>query len=180
MIELEFNAKDLDRMRRAIGATEKIAETSLLNALKLAQRKTAVQIKRQVARELKLPVGAIGARIKFRRPSKGDLYARVWIGLNPVPASRAGKPRGAEPGKPTKGGVRVGKRRYPHAFILHGKRVVRRTTTKQYPLENVTIPIAEKAEKVLARKAWPDAQQILLDEFARQMKFRMEKLARAS
>ena len=131
MIELEVNADDLDTIREAVGATEKIAEQALLQSLKRTQRWLRTQVQREIAKATKLPVKAVRARVRLRVPTKGNLEARIWIGLNPVSPSRAGKPRGARPGKPARSGVVAGKYRFPQAFIIRGDRVV------QHLLESV-------------------------------------------
>lgn len=182
MIELEIDISDFRRIKEAIGATEKIADLSFLMALKRTQRWLSTQVARALSKSLGVKYGAIKARVRLGAPTKQRLQARVWIGLNPLAAGKAGRPTGAKPGSNAGGrgrrggqGVKVGRYRFPHAFILRGNRVVRRTTTKKYPLETVTIPIAEQAERVLVRKAWPDAQIYFLNEFERQMRFRMQR-----
>lgn len=169
-MDFEIDLSGLDRMRQAVGATEKIAETSLLMSLKRTQRWLTTHIGRAVAKEAKLPVRAIKARIRLRIPQKGNIEARIWIGLDPMAASRAGKPR------QTRAGVTVGKHQFAHAFLIRGTRVVRRTGRNRFPIETARIPVAPSYQAVVA-KAWPDGQQYFLDEFERQMRWRMERLA---
>lgn len=180
-----FDDSDLEQMIKAIGATPEIAKKSLQAALVRTQKWLATRMGRSVSKATNMPVRAIKARVRLGY-SPNRIEARVWIGLNPMAAGLAGNPRGAKPGSNkgkglNKPGVKVGKYHFPHAFIFHGSgskaRVVRRTGPGRYPLENVTIPIADRGFKALARKEWPDAQTFFLNEYERNLKFRMQKLA---
>lgn len=186
MIEIDIDFGDLERLQKAVGVTAKIADKSMRRALKRTERWLGTRVKREVAAATKLPVGAVKGRVKLGKLKGGKLEARVWVGLDPIKAGRAGKPSGAKPGSNKGGaggrgrkagpGVKVGKHRFPDAFILDGKRVVRRTTTKRFPLENVTIPIHNDAHKALVRKSWPEAQKFFLNEFERLLRYELQRL----
>lgn len=175
MIELEINRDDLERMREAVGVTKKLGDKALLRSLRRTQKWLRTRVQREVSKATKMPARAIRARVRLRLPTQGNLEARIWIGLNAMPASRAGKPTGARPGKPTRTGVRAGKYRFPHAFIIKGDRVVQRTSTKRFPVEAVKIPIAEAGFRALEQKAWPDTQRYFLDEFERLMRLELQR-----
>ena len=190
MIDLEIEFADLERIKNAVGSIDKVADQSMTRALRRTERWLSTRVKNEiVAANEGLKAGSLKTRIKLGGVKDGKLYARVWVGLNPMPAGGYKRVSGAKPGsnkgvkggskrgRPGGAGVKVGAIRFPHAFIL-GKRVVRRTTTKRYPLENVTIPIADKANKALVKKAWPDAQRYFLNEFERLLRLELSRIER--
>lgn len=170
-MDFEVDFHDFERIKEAVGATEKIAEKSLLLSLKRTQKWLSTRVGRAVADAAKLPVRAVKARVRLRVPTAGRLHARIWIGLDPMAAGKAGKPR------QTSWGVTVGKHKFDQAFVIRGTRVARRVSHDRFPIETVRIHFADKATDAIERKEWPDAQRFLLNEFERQMRWRMERLA---
>ena len=131
---IEIDAAQLAHVRRSLQATR----TQYLKAEKGAVRKTvrwaALQAARGVSKADRISVGTLyGARSssgharsrtdpKSRRASRVRTHVRssgdagsVWLGIDAIPASYLGKAR------QTRGGVRVGSRRFEKSFLLRFK-----------------------------------------------------------
>ena len=80
-----------------------------------ALNKTALWVKTQAARETsqaaKIAGKLVRNRLRILRASKRRPFAKVWYGLNPIPARLLGKVR------QTKRGVRAGRHDFPGAFV---------------------------------------------------------------
>lgn len=80
-----------------------------------ALNKTARWVKTQVVRETsqaaKIAGKIVRDRIRILRASKRRAFAKVWYGLNPIPARLLGNVR------QTKSGVRAGRHSFPGAFV---------------------------------------------------------------
>lgn len=80
-----------------------------------ALNKTAAWVKTQAARETsqaaKVAVSVVRNRIRILRADKRRAFAKVWYGLNPIPARLLGRVRS------TKTGARAGRYNFPGAFV---------------------------------------------------------------
>ena len=98
-------------------------------------------IARAVGRQEKIAVKAVRQRLRSYPVDGGAMRGKLWFGINPLEASRAGRPR------QTKTGVSVGSRRYRGAFFkkVYGNQadIWIRTASKHfdtadYPASQVT------------------------------------------
>lgn len=172
MIGVEINAEEFRLLSERLGATEEIANKALVSSINRVQRWVVTQSARAAAKAAAAPVASVRARARIRFADKGDISGSIWIGLNPVGAHRL-RPR------QTKAGVSAGKHRLPGAFIATGKSgkpiVFKREGRARLPIEKQEIEIEAAARPAIENQVWPLAQKRLLDEFTRQLRFRMSK-----
>lgn len=85
-----------------------------------------------------------------RSALKGRWFANVsenslWVGLNPLPVHRYGKPR------QNKRGVKSGGQQYDGAFVMNEKLVMIRTSKARLPIEVVTKEISDDVKTAIHR-----------------------------
>jgi hypothetical protein len=110
MITLQPSAADL----RALTDFAKLVPKAAANAQRRAINKTLgglrTQIAREVGRKEGIAIHAVRQRLRAYTAKGSTTRAKLWFGINPLEASRTGRPR------QTQAGVTVGKRRYAGAF----------------------------------------------------------------
>lgn len=92
----------------------KLSPKALAAAQRRAINKTLgwlrTHIARSVSREERIAVRAVRERLRIRGAKGAAGRGELWFGINPLPASKTGRPR------QTASGVTVGRRRYAGAF----------------------------------------------------------------
>jgi hypothetical protein len=135
----------------------------------LASRRAAVrtrnwlmtQLRRELASSTAIPHKNFKGRFK-RGAYSNEGFATLWIGLNPMDATRAGTPRqnkkAAGPRPIPGAGTKVKKHFFDRAFvadIYNGESVWRRKSfgagSKAFPVIKMTIPINEEMEEILPK-----------------------------
>ena len=116
MLGIAIDNAPLDEMIDALGATDKEAEAARTSTLRKIRKRIETRVKRQAAKKLRIPQRAIGDRFFSNRIEPGDDVLKLWIGTWNLSPFSIGMPTAyGVPGK--SGGVRVGRRTYPGAFL---------------------------------------------------------------
>ncbi|WP_310601441.1 hypothetical protein [Desulfobulbus sp.] len=98
-------------------ATPRQVMRARASALRKMRQRIETRVKRQAAKELRMPQKAISGRFFSDPVRTGDSVLKVWIGTDPVSPFRLGAVGVyGEPGRPFSG-VMVGKRKYVGAFL---------------------------------------------------------------
>ncbi|GHY00989.1 phage tail protein [Vibrio cholerae] len=119
-------------------------------ALKKTARWLETHSKRELGRELKLPIKVLTVRFQHTFYLKdGEKAVSVWFGLNPVQVRYIGK------AKQNRRGTRVGKHQFDGAFSAAMKsehlNVFRRKGRERLPIEVVRLPIEEQSNPIFER-----------------------------
>ena len=115
-LELKVDKAAFDQMEGAAQATEQQVAQAVTNSLRKLSKHISTIVKRETAKEARVPQKALGRRIYASPVNQGDSKMTVWVGTYPIDAFNVGAPVGY--GVPRKsGGVKVGRMRYPGAFI---------------------------------------------------------------
>lgn len=116
MLQIHIDETIFDRLGEMVGATEDQISAARTSALRKMRSRTETHIKRRVAKTLGIPQRVLTGRFFSRALEAGDDTLKVWIGAWNVSPSAIGTPKiYGKPGK--SGGVRVGRRSYPGAFV---------------------------------------------------------------
>ena len=110
MLHIQASAEDL----KALSDLAILVPKGAANAQRRAINKTLgwlrTHIARAVGRQEKIAVKAVRQRLRSFPVAGGSMRGKLWFGINPLEASRAGRAR------QTKAGVSVAGRRYQGAF----------------------------------------------------------------
>ena len=110
MFNIQVSSEDL----KAFAALATLVPKAAVNAQRRAINKTlgwlSTHIARAVGKQERIAVKAVRQRLRSYPIAGGAMRGKLWFGINPLEASRAGRPR------QTKAGVSVGSRRYRGAF----------------------------------------------------------------
>ncbi len=140
MIRIEHGLRGARRSLKRLADARRAAGRAAQNKA-LAKMRTAVR--GALARELRVPVGAVKRRFVLRRAGKaGQPAALVVLVARGVNAARV---RGARDRRPH--GVAAGAARFPHAFIAGGRALERRGRAR-LPLRGTDVPVREPAERL--------------------------------
>jgi hypothetical protein len=117
MIEVQADQKSLDSIISMMGSTQKQVDMARASALRKMRRRIETEVKRQAAKELRMPQKALGGRLYSEPVKTSDESTRVWFGTQPVSPFALGTVGvyGA-PGRAFSG-VMVGTRKYVGAFL---------------------------------------------------------------
>lgn len=88
----------------------KAAAAAQRRAINKTLRWLMTHVSRAVGQQERIAIAAVRRRMRVF-PYNGNGQGKLWFGINPIEASRTGRPR------QTKSGVSVGKRRYAGAFF---------------------------------------------------------------
>ena len=115
-LQLKVDKTAFDQIAGASQATEQQVTQAVTNSLRKLGKHIATIVKRETAKEARVPQKALGRRIYASPVNAGDSKMTVWVGTYAIEAVNVGTPTvyGA-PGK--SGGVKVGRMKYPGAFI---------------------------------------------------------------
>lgn len=161
----------LDRIVADLGGTA----VQIDRALKSSVRKLQGWMNTQLARELSqaVDIGQVALKRRMRKSavrSGREIYASIWIGVNPIEAQRAGKPRQLKAGAKVRG--RLFEKGFIASIFSPEQKIWRRTGKERFPVIKMTIPIAEELEKILPRYEGPAAAQFE-KIFSHELKFAM-------
>lgn len=110
MISLRVDPQDVTGFQGFIRLVPKAVAAAQRRAINKVLRWLRTHIARDVGRQERIAIAAVRQRLKaFPVSSNGQ--GRLWFGVNPIEASRAGRPR------QTRSGVSVAGRRYEGAFF---------------------------------------------------------------
>ena len=107
LLRIDIDRKAIERM----AAVAEASEAARLSALRKVRVPIRDAIKKQAAKDLRIPQYSIDDRFYYSDVPEGAEEMKVWIGTWAVSLFSAGQP------KQTKAGVTVGRLRYPGAFI---------------------------------------------------------------
>lgn len=117
MITLQPSATDLQAFKDFANVVPKAAAAAQRRAINKTLRWLRKEIAGAVGRQERIAVSAVRQRLRAY-PTKGSGAGKLWFGINPIEASRIGRPR------QTRTGVSVAGRRYQGAFFkrVYGSR----------------------------------------------------------
>ncbi len=130
MFNIQVSSEDL----KAFAALATLVPKAAVNAQRRAINKTmgwlSTHIARAVGKQERIAVKAVRQRLRSYPIAGGAMRGKLWFGINPLEASRAGRAR------QTKAGVSVAGRRYKGAFYkkVYGNQadIWIRTASKQF------------------------------------------------
>jgi hypothetical protein len=187
MIDVQVDQAAMERAIQMFGSTANQVELARASALRKMRRRVETAIKREAAKDLRIPQKALGGRFFSNTIKKGDDVLKVWIGTQPLSPFDVGAVRlYGVPGKT--GGVKAGRRTYRGAFLasiytgrekvwirLHSRHyspelypTKRRPGDRglgdaglrgRFPVVRAAVPIDEVLERVVER----DGEDILAD-----------------
>lgn len=115
-LQLKVDKTAFDQIAGASQATEQQVAQAVTNSLRKLSKHISTIVKRETAKEARVPQKALGRRIYASPVNAGDSKMTVWVGTYAIEAVNVGTPTVyGVPGK--SGGVKVGRMRYPGAFI---------------------------------------------------------------
>ncbi len=110
LISLRADPHDVQGFEKFAGLVPKAIAAAQRRAISKTLRWLRTHISRDVGRQERIAIAAVRQRLKaFPVSSNGQ--GRLWFGINPIEASRAGRPR------QIRSGVSVAGRRYQGAFF---------------------------------------------------------------
>ncbi|NWL09010.1 hypothetical protein [Pseudomonas hunanensis] len=110
LISLQANPQDVKGFKDFAKLVPKAVAAAQRRAVSKVLRWLRTHIARDVGRQERIAIAAVRQRLKaFPVSSNGQ--GRLWFGINPIEASRAGRPR------QSRSGVSVAGRRYQGAFF---------------------------------------------------------------
>jgi hypothetical protein len=111
MFNIQVSVEDM----KAFADLATLVPKAAANAQRRAINKTlgwlSTHIARAVGKQERIAVKAVRQRLRSYPIAGGAMRGKLWFGINPLEASRTGRPR------QTKAGVSVGSRRYRGAFF---------------------------------------------------------------
>lgn len=110
MITLQADRSDLKAFTDFAALVPKALAAAQRRAINKTLRWLRTQIARAVSRQERIAVSAVRQRLRAY-PANSNGQGKLWFGINPIEASRAGRPR------QTRAGVSVAGRRYQGAFF---------------------------------------------------------------
>ncbi|MBU0680106.1 MAG: phage tail protein [Proteobacteria bacterium] len=170
LISININP-GLDRLAQDLAASKGQIDKALVSTSRKVQAWLNTQLIREMAREIKIKQKALRGRFKKSLTRSGqEIYASIWIGVNPFEAQLTGKPRQLNKG------VRVRSWLFDKAFTASiyssQEKVWRRKSGSRFPVVKMMIPIAEQMEKILPRYEAPAARKFE-EIFEHELKFAM-------
>lgn len=110
MLNVQVSTEDLKAFTDFATQVPKAAANAQRRAINKTLRWLSTHIARAVGKQERIAVKAVRQRLRSYPITGGAMRGKLWFGINPLEASRAGRPR------QTKSGVTVGSRRYQGAF----------------------------------------------------------------
>lgn len=149
---------DFSRVDHMFDSADSAYERAAVRTLNKAIQKVRTGVKRAVATEKQIrPQRLVHKRIKETKATRGNYVAIVRILTHPVPVILLSGARDTRRAARRAGrGVIAGGQTYPKAFIAQGKsrtpQVFQRKGSERMPIEVVTIPIKDTAERSLRER----------------------------
>ena len=110
LLNIQVSAEDMKAFTDFATQVPKAAANAQRRAINKTLRWLSTHIARAVGKQERIAVKAVRQRLRSYPITGGAMRGKLWFGINPLEASRAGRPR------QTKDGVSVGSRRYRGAF----------------------------------------------------------------
>ncbi|MGO1272853.1 hypothetical protein ACTXNJ_19880 [Pseudomonas helleri] len=110
LLDIQVSAEDMKAFTDFATQVPKAAANAQRRAINKTLRWLSTHIARAVGKQERIAVKAVRQRLRSYPITGGAMRGKLWFGINPLEASRAGRPR------QTKAGVSVGSRRYRGAF----------------------------------------------------------------
>lgn len=110
LISLRADPQDIEGYQAFVKLVPKAVANAQRRAINKTLRWLRTQIAREVGRQERIAIAAVRQRLKAY-PVSSNGQGRLWFGINPIEASRAGRPR------QSRSGVSVAGRRYQGAFF---------------------------------------------------------------
>ncbi|MCA4074607.1 hypothetical protein ACQKPT_20175 [Pseudomonas monteilii] len=110
MITLQLDSQALKGFEDFTKLFPKFAHAAQRRAINKTLRWLRTHIAREVGRQERIAIAAVRQRLRAF-PVSGSGQGKIWFGINPIEASRAGRPR------QTRSGVSVAGRKYQGAFF---------------------------------------------------------------
>ncbi|MCW2099354.1 UNVERIFIED_ORG: hypothetical protein EDF86_0122 [Pseudomonas psychrophila] len=110
MLNVQVSTEDMKAFTDFATQVPKAAANAQRRAINKTLRWLSTHIARAVGKQERIAVKAVRQRLRSYPITGGAMRGKLWFGINPLEASRAGRPR------QTKAGVTVGSRRYQGAF----------------------------------------------------------------
>lgn len=163
MAQITITADGLASIIREFDALPAQVLTASRAAINKTTRHLAGQARKELASGLGVAQKVLKRRVATRRADRRNNVGLVWIGLNPLAASRRNFGSSL---RQTRKGVKAGKVEMPRAFIAtmptgHEGAYVRRTR-KRLPIREVAIPLATRANQAIIA-----AQAAKVDDYLR-------------
>lgn len=111
MLNVQVSTEDLKAFSELAALLPKAAANAQRRAINKTLGWLRTHIARAVGKQERIAVGAVRQRLRSYPITGGATRGKLWFGINPLEARRAGRPR------QTKAGVAVGSRRYQGAFF---------------------------------------------------------------
>lgn len=111
LLNIQVSAEDMKAFTDFATQVPKAAANAQRRAINKTLRWLSTHIARAVGKQERIAVKAVRQRLRSYPITGGAMRGKLWFGINPLEASRAGRPR------QTKAGVSVGSRRYQGAFF---------------------------------------------------------------
>ena len=111
MFTIQVSSEDLKAFAELATQIPKAAANAQRRAINKTLGWLSTHIARAVGKQERIAVKAVRQRLRSYPIAGGAMRGKLWFGINPLEASRAGRPR------QTKAGVSVGSRRYRGAFF---------------------------------------------------------------
>ena len=147
MIDLNLSASHDAIVSLLAGQNQKLRK-AMERAVRKTQKFLSRKLAAAIAKETLIPQKSFKFRV-FTNLNTDDMIGHIWIGLNPLSASRAGKP------KQMAFGARAGKHRFDGAFVaaINGgkQHIWKRSGKFRLPIEKQTIDIEEPGLEVVRR-----------------------------
>ena len=130
MFNVQVSSEDMKAFAELATQIPKAAANAQRRAINKTLGWLSTHIARAVGKQERIAVKAVRQRLRSYPIAGGAMRGKLWFGINPLEASRAGRPR------QTKAGVSVGSRRYRGAFYkkVYGSRadIWIRTASKHF------------------------------------------------
>ena len=112
MFTIQVSSEDMKAFVALATLVPKAAANAQRRAINKTMRRLSTRIAQAVGKQERIAVKAVRQRLRsYPVESGGKARGKLWFGINPLEASRSGRPR------QTKAGVSVGSRRYRGAFF---------------------------------------------------------------
>ena len=110
MFNVQVSSEDMKAFAELATQIPKTAANAQRRAINKTLGWLSTHIARAVGKQERIAVKAVRQRLRSYPIAGGAMRGKLWFGINPLEASRTGRPR------QTKAGVSVGSRRYRGAF----------------------------------------------------------------
>ena len=100
MITIQAKAEDVAFLKRMAELTPKAAAAAQRRAINKTLGWLRTHITRAVSQQERIAQRAVRQRLRSYAPKGGESSGKLWFGINPIEASRIGRPRQGRAGPP--------------------------------------------------------------------------------